>query len=244
MKKLSSAELQFNTPHRNLIVAETFYSLQGEGPTAGTPAVFLRLGGCNLLCKGSGWVCDSIDVWKHGSAVHFQHVFSHEHIKRLKDGAHLIITGGEPLLHQEAIVHFLYYLQISMGLTPYTEIETNGTIVPVEALRKMIDRWNVSFKLSSTGEPFTRRVNETALGVFSRMRTTFKIVISGESDIQELLQDFHDLVDFKKIMLMPAGDTQELLNARRRMVMEHARDLGFMYSDRLHILGWNQKTGV
>ena len=33
-----------------LRVNEIFYSLQGEGHFTGTPAVFLRLSGCNLRC--------------------------------------------------------------------------------------------------------------------------------------------------------------------------------------------------
>lgn len=231
--------------HSKLIVAETFYSLQGEGPTSGTPAVFLRLGGCNLLCQGKGWTCDSIEVWKHGTATPFRLVLAPALLKRLKDGAHLIITGGEPLLHQEAIVHFIYYLQVSQGLSPTVEIETNGTIMPLPALANMVDRWNVSFKLSTSGEKYSRRVNEVALREFNRMRkTTFKIVISCESDVLELVNDFGEIIDLNKVMLMPAGETQEKLNAIRRIVVELARDMGFKYTDRLHIQAWNQKTGV
>lgn len=36
----------------NIQVAEQFHSIQGEGPHAGTPAVFLRFAGCNLRCIG------------------------------------------------------------------------------------------------------------------------------------------------------------------------------------------------
>ena len=33
-----------------LQLAEIFYSIQGEGMWTGTPAVFVRLAGCNLAC--------------------------------------------------------------------------------------------------------------------------------------------------------------------------------------------------
>ncbi|MFH0820980.1 MAG: 7-carboxy-7-deazaguanine synthase, partial [Candidatus Peregrinibacteria bacterium] len=39
----------------SIIFNEIFYSIQGEGPSAGKPSVFLRLGACNLRCI---W-CDS-----------------------------------------------------------------------------------------------------------------------------------------------------------------------------------------
>ncbi len=35
-----------------LAVSEVFYSIQGEGITTGVPSVFVRLGGCNLMCGG------------------------------------------------------------------------------------------------------------------------------------------------------------------------------------------------
>ena len=39
----------------SLQVNSIFYTIQGEGPFAGRPAIFIRLAGCNLQCPG----CDT-----------------------------------------------------------------------------------------------------------------------------------------------------------------------------------------
>jgi organic radical activating enzyme len=226
-----------------LNVSEVFYSIQGEGVTMGTPSVFLRLGGCNLLCKGKGWVCDTIAVWQKSVATEFENVIPIEWVKRLSYGAHLVITGGEPLMHQEQLIKFIEWFGGRYNFFPYIEVETNGTIVPDHRLSQNVDRWNVSPKLNNSGETFERRHNELALRCFNNLTSCFKFVICSEGDVLEVLQDFKGL-DFKKVVLMPGGDTQELLNITRPIVAEECIRLGVKYCDRLHIVIWNQKTGV
>lgn len=231
---------------KQLIVAETFYSIQGEGSTTGCPAVFLRLGGCNLLCKSQSWVCDTIEVWQKGKPTDFQGVLSEELVSYLVNGAHLIITGGEPLMQQDKLIDYITYLHDSYaGLDQlYIEVETNGTVLPKKELEYYVDKWNVSFKLSSSGEPFSKRVNEIALRYFNDlMQADFKIVICNEGDAMELIQDF-DYIRFSKVLLMPGGATQEELAVTRPLVVDLCKRLMFRYTDRLHIVTWNQKTGV
>ena len=91
----------------NLVISEKFTSIQGEGQTMGIPAIFVRLAGCNLLCKSKHWVCDSIEVWQKGTATDFDKVLTLDEVERLKDGTHLIITGGEPLLHQKKVEAYI-----------------------------------------------------------------------------------------------------------------------------------------
>lgn len=231
---------------KGLIVAEKFYSLQGEGQTMGIPCVFLRLAGCNILCKGKGWICDTIEVWKKGTLHEFENVLNEEEVKRLRAGAHLVITGGEPLLQQEAILQFINIFYAWHAFLPTIEIETNGTVLPIAELNDYVSFWNVSPKLSCSGVPFQERFNEIALHYFNSkgLKTIFKFVVSNKEDIDELLNDYLPEVSIEKIMLMPAGSSQKELDQTRNLVANEAIKNGFRYCDRLHIVIWNQKTGV
>ena len=229
----------------NLIVSEAFSSIQGEGVTMGVPAIFLRLAGCNLLCKSEHWVCDTIEVWQKGVSTPFEAVLESDFIASLHTGAHLVITGGEPMLHQKAIKEYLKWFKKRYKFIPTIEIETNGTKLPEEWLFENVDYWNVSPKLSTSGEPWNKRFNKIALARFSRAdNAIFKFVISCQKDIGELFATFGEHIDLSKLVFMPAGENQEQLNKMRLFVAEKCRGIGVKYSDRLHIVIWNQKTGI
>lgn len=231
--------------NKNLVVSETFYSLQGEGQTMGFPAVFLRLAGCNLLCSSPSWICDTIEVWKKGISTLFKDVLKEDYITRLRLGAHLVITGGEPLLHQDGIISFLAFIKKEYGFFPIVEIETNGTIIPDTILLDLVDYWNCSPKLSNSGETIKRRLNVKALQRITLANNSiFKFVISEEKDVDELFETYGKLIDFDKIVLMPSGETQIKLNETRKLVAEKCIAEGLKFSDRLHINIWNEKTGV
>lgn len=224
-----------------LVVAEVFYSIQGEGQCSGWPSVFLRLGGCNLLC---GW-CDTVEVWRKGTSVPFDQILNDAFVKRLFEGAHLILTGGEPMIHQDRLQEYLEWFKDRWRFIPVIEVETNGTILPNRFLARVVSYWNVSFKLQNSGEPWEKRIVEPVLYHFnlSEKNVTFKIVITQEDDFLELITDFPWL-DMKKVILMPAGENQDQLKITRPIVMEICKTAGVRYSDRLHIVNWNKKTGV
>ena len=50
-------------------VVEIFESLQGEGYNTGMPAVFLRLGGCNLACPWCDTVFDRFETLSEDEVV-------------------------------------------------------------------------------------------------------------------------------------------------------------------------------
>ena len=76
-----------------LPLMEAFYSIQGEGYYSGTPAYFLRIGGCDVGCH---W-CDVKESWE--ADLHPPTTI----VDILKEIAKypvetVVITGGEPLM--------------------------------------------------------------------------------------------------------------------------------------------------
>jgi len=72
-------------------VAEIFHSIQGQGYWSGTPAVFVRLQGCDVGCP---W-CNEKQTWEFSEPN-----MTLEEIVRQVDATgcqHVILTGGEPL---------------------------------------------------------------------------------------------------------------------------------------------------
>jgi len=236
---------------KKLSVSEAFVSIQGEGKTMGRRSVFLRLAGCNLMCGGQGtqfdnelhsgaeWRCDTIEVWMKGKAKAFNDILDKEMLDQLIDGAHLIITGGEPLLQQDAICDFLE----SLDMPVFVEIETNGTIMPNTYLIERVNQWNISPKLTSSGNG-KLGINYDVLEMFNEWspeKVQFKFVVANEKDIDEIEE--LDL-DPHKIWLMPAGSSQAEIAYRAPEVVLWALEKAYSYSHRLQVSIWNQTTGV
>lgn len=95
-------------------INEIFYSLQGEGYHAGTPAVFVRFSGCNLKCP----FCDT----EHAEGVLMSDAEIVAYVATY-DCEWLILTGGEPSLWIDD--DFIHTLHVGTGMK--IAIETNGT---------------------------------------------------------------------------------------------------------------------
>lgn len=217
---------------------QVFFTLQGEGETIGTPAVFLRLHFCNLHC---GW-CDtkytwdknSREFWQEGEDWDFQHTLEEVSSHTAK---RLVITGGEPMLQQGRIAEF-------MELIPdwEIEIETNGTIAPLPLLSQRC-QFNVSPKLENSGNTLKLRYKPEVLKVFNELpKTTFKFVVQSERDLDEIDQivDEYEL-DSSKIIIMPEGTTQEEIRNHALSVSEQIKQRGWRLLPRLQVMLWGAK---
>ncbi len=252
-----------------LTISEDFYSIQGEGTAMGVPSVFLRLTGCNLTCKGWSYVndagehlgCDSADVWRTGTKQLHEDVFARWRdngwLEELFIGAHLIVTGGEPLLQQNRLTTFLTrlsdvgcaFVDEGLNVVPavYTEVETNGTIIPDDSFAGLVDHWNVSAKLSNNGDPREKRHVPEALQWHAyNPHSYWKFVICDQNDIKELFSEFIEPfnLDHNKIWLMPEGTTDEELKEKAEWIAELCKQHCFNFSHRLQVYIWGQVTGV
>ena len=103
-----------------MLVNEIFYSLQGEGYHAGTPALFVRLSGCNLRCP----FCDT--QHEHGTEMSEQEIVVA--VKLLIPHSSLltplvVVTGGEPALQlTTSLVELFHHEGCKVA------VETNGTL--------------------------------------------------------------------------------------------------------------------
>lgn len=105
-----------------LEVHSIFRTIQGEGPFCGTPAVFIRLAGCNLQCPG----CDTDYTSSRHQATAEEIV---DKVRELQqDNGLVVITGGEPF--RQEIGSLLRRLNV---WNYYVQIETNGTLPPCDA---------------------------------------------------------------------------------------------------------------
>ncbi len=98
-------------------IVETFHSLQGEGFWYGMNAFFIRLAGCDVFCP---W-CDQKETW---SMKKYPLLTVESIIDKVKitNAPIVIITGGEPLLHD------LNSLTIELKkIGKKVHLETSGT---------------------------------------------------------------------------------------------------------------------
>lgn len=95
-------------------INEIFYSLQGEGSFSGTPAIFVRLSGCNLNCP----FCDTT----HETFKEYTDKEILQEIMKYPPCRFVVITGGEPCLQLTSD-----FIALLHEHDFFVAIETNGT---------------------------------------------------------------------------------------------------------------------
>lgn len=126
-----------------LDVHSIFYTIQGEGPFSGEPAVFIRLAGCNLQCPG----CDTeytsprrdMGLWTVVAEVYkaLQAKIAPSNMACKKRKWLVVITGGEPFRQPLGpLVRELLSRDFKV------QVETNGTLYDPTCRRELEREWN------------------------------------------------------------------------------------------------------
>lgn len=231
---------------------EIFASLQGEGPSQGMPVAFVRLSRCNLACT---W-CDTAYTWRfegdnrpHRDGIAFERKANQVTLSP-KDTAtriaalgqkRLVITGGEPLLQAGALAEMLALLpDISV------EIETNGTVAPPARLDIRVDQYNVSPKLSHSGNPADLALIPERLDAWaSDPRAFLKFVIAAPEDVSEVLElQRRYRLKPERVFLMAEGTDSATQRTRQAWLSDLCLKHGFRMSDRLHIHLYGDTRGT
>ena len=238
----------------------------------GTPTVFLRLAVCNLHC----WYCDTKYTWLYSKKtlelvekdmerlaipadkipkdVRVYAELEEEKSFPVADVEikirgfnldHLVITGGEPMLQQRQLVYLLRGLKARYK-NYFVEVETNGTIKPRDDILPLVDQWNVSPKLESSGNSRYAREKKSALEYFASQRNSFfKFVVQNNNDLAEVESlAKQSSIAPGKIILMPEGTEASVLKERTVWLSEICESKGYRLTPRLHILLWGNRRGT
>ncbi|MEW1760476.1 7-carboxy-7-deazaguanine synthase QueE [Streptomyces cyaneofuscatus] len=229
----------------HLIVAERFGvevpTFQGEGPSGGHPALFIRLSRCNLSCTK----CDTKYTWDW-SQFDPRKESTKQTVANLVTWATsspvelVVITGGEPLLQQAGLVPLVETL---LAAGKRVEFETNGTIAPVAELLVDGVRFNVSPKIASFGMDEAKSVVPAVLEAFvASGRAAFKFVASSAGDLDRIaeLADAHRLAP---VWVMPEGTTADAITATTRVLADAVAARHWYLTTRLHVLAFADARG-
>jgi len=226
-------------------IAEIFRSLQGEGRLTGVESVFVRTSGCNLRCR----FCDTrYASWEpegsYRSVEEVVAIVERTATERPAETAlaHVVVTGGEPMLLPELIPLCAELRRRGMHVT----IETAGT----HYQKVRCDLMAVSPKLSNstphvdeaTAEWIDRHEQRrTAPDILRRLHgeydCQFKFVVDSLADCEEVVAYMADFpeIDRRRVLLMPMGTKPAELADKAGWLEPYCEERGLTFCPRRHI---------
>ena len=225
-----------------MVINEIFYSLQGEGFLAGVPSVFVRLAGCPLQCR---W-CDTKYAWDQRAGKDYN---IDDIIQTIQQWLckFIVITGGEPMINPD-LPQLVRQLKTAVK---HITIETAGIVYIPDM---PCDLMSISPKLSnsvpddakaSTVHKDSRLDIAVLRELVGNYEYQLKFVVDSQDDLPEIEQTIEKIgsVNLEKVMLMPQAATRDELLTKSPMVAEMCRQTGYVFSQRLQVLLWNNQKG-
>jgi 7-carboxy-7-deazaguanine synthase len=232
-----------------MLIAEIFYSIQGEGTLVGVPSVFIRTSGCNLRCR---WCDTPYASWEpKGEEMTVAEIVAA--LSQYSAASHVVVTGGEPMIARDVGV----LLQTLKAAGKHITIETAGTVPPGEV---PCDLASISPKLanstpdvSAIGAAWVARHDATRLqpevlrAWCQRGDFQLKFVISSPEDVVAAAQVVDSIgipILPERVLVMAEGISVEALRARQDLLVETCKERGWRYSPRLHIDLFGNRRGT
>ncbi|UCM85122.1 MAG: 7-carboxy-7-deazaguanine synthase QueE [Rickettsia endosymbiont of Culicoides impunctatus] len=199
----------------SLEIKSIFKTIQGEGPFVGMPAVFIRLGGCNLACNFCDTEFEDFNILTINNII--------EEVQRLTINIKLVvITGGEPFRQPiELLCHKL------IDLDYLVQIETNGTLY-----RDLPDKVHIICSPKATKNGATKNgyslLRDDLLSRINALKFLVAKNIPEYSNIPEVGQSKYNI----PVFIQPMDQNNPLLNKENEQL---AIDLALKYGYRLSI---------
>ena len=124
------------------------------------------------------------------------------------------------------------------------EVETAGTIVPSHAVAALVSQFNVSPKLSNSGNRARSRYVPAALDALQDTgKAAWKFVARASEDLDEIdrLVGEHQL---RPVYVMPEGTQADVIHARAQDLAEGVLARGWNLTTRLQVLLYGNRRGV
>lgn len=226
-----------------LSVSEIFYSLQGEGPYVGYPALFIRLAGCiKPFCP---W-CDTPYAYYISQGEHMsneqilsfcRNILANQRsgvFSELSEKILIVMTGGEPFLQWGRQQEELIEIFLSSGY--WLQYETSGR-VQIPSISTDSCKIVVSPKYLKGGWDFlSENVTEADF---------FKFVLNNGNEMSLVLQFIQNYdIDPSSVYLMPRASNKTELDKVANYVGEISKQYGLKFSPRLQLELFGGKEGV
>lgn len=259
LNRMPDEEVDFNLdvidPNQPMPVNEIFGpTIQGEGPMIGCSCIFIRMHGCPVKCPG----CDTHYTWDGSeqaiktsskNAARRTHGLLAKH-----PGCGVVISGGEPLLHQRH-AGFRGLIESILGVPRWVSIETSG-VTPHKTPDWQFLNSLSSVTLSPKITPCLKGQLDDArlfapLEQFPTMlapdKLSLKFVVRDLEDLKVVIKADKDYALTKRgfsIYLMPYGILREEVRQSCINMVPMLSQTGYTISPRLHALLWGKQRGV